>query len=82
MSETEFWRNYFYRISVLRETLRVEPLHLSPLNHKAASAQRDGENDKGDEGDSRKSDAKSPSSAPDVGAGESVNGTTNKLKVL
>jgi len=27
--ETEFWRNYFYRVSLLREQLSVEPLNLS-----------------------------------------------------
>jgi len=27
--ETEFWRNYFYRVSLIREQLSVEPLNLS-----------------------------------------------------
>jgi len=27
--ETEFWRNYFYRVSLIREQLSVEPLQLS-----------------------------------------------------
>jgi len=29
--ETEFWRNYFYRVSLIREQLSVEPLHLSSV---------------------------------------------------
>jgi len=27
--ENEFWRNYFYRVSLIREQLNVEPLHLT-----------------------------------------------------
>jgi len=27
--ENEFWRNYFYRVSLIREQLSVEPLHLT-----------------------------------------------------
>jgi len=29
VQETQFWRNYFYRVSLIREQLSVEPLHLS-----------------------------------------------------
>lgn len=29
VQETEFWRNYFYRVSLIREQLSVEPLRLS-----------------------------------------------------
>ena len=28
ISEPQFWRNYFYRVSLLREQLKVEPLSL------------------------------------------------------
>jgi len=44
VKETEFWRNYFYRVSLLREQLSVEPLHLSTKIELIGNTLSNGEN--------------------------------------